>query len=129
MKLMLPAVPSFGKQHPAAIVHIDGHLAGLMLLRMDRFANLRRLDHELRYVDYSCHAPRWYGLADELDGPVVMTDEPPRRQMLRTAYPLMRVGVDVVWWTCYHRCARLRMQSGEISRSFIEDIARGRTAA
>lgn len=129
MKLMLPGVPAFGDLHPVAIVEIDERLASLMLLRMSRFADLRSLDHELRYVDYCDHAPRWYGLSDELDGPIVATDEPPRSQMLRTAYPLMRVGVDVVWWTCHHRCAGHRVHCAEISRSFIEEVARGSPAA
>ena len=129
MKLALPAVPTCGDQHPVAIVQFDARLAGLILLRMSRFANLQSLDPELRYVDYCDHAPRWYGLADELDHLVTVTEEPPRRQMLRTAYPLMRVGADVAWWTCYHRRGGCRIHSAELSRIFIEEIAQGRTAA
>jgi len=129
MKLMLPAVPTFRDRHPIAIVEIVPQLASLMLLRLSRFASLRSLDHELRYVDYCDHTARWYGVLDPVDRPTTVDDEPPRRQMLRTAYPLMRVGVDVVWWTCHHRCAGHRVHCAEISRSFIEEVARGSPAA
>jgi len=129
MKLMLPAVPTFRDRHPVAIVEIGSRLAKLMLLRMSRFANLRSLDQELRYVDYCDHTARWYGRLERLDDPLAVTEEPPRGQLLRTAYPLMRVGVDVVWWTCYHRCAGGRVHCAEISRSFVDDIAQGRIAA
>jgi hypothetical protein len=129
MKLMLPAVPTFRDRHPVAIVEIDPQLANLMLLRMSRFADLRSIDRELRYTDYCDHTAHWYGLLDGLEGPLAVTEEPSRRQMLRTAYPLMRVGIDVVWWTCHHCCEGRRVHSAELSRSFIDGIARGSKAA